>query len=463
MSTVLSRNIPDIIRVEGINFLGSGPAAKLVALDTSISLEAKAIYALICSYSGSGNTQFPCVKNIQRMLGLGNRTYYKHLGMLIAHGYLKVEQQFDETRFARNIYTIITNPACLKEIGERECDHDSVYASGIFSKGFGIISKAVMADARLSCKAKGLYFFYCTFTGAGSCAMPKREEVAHFLGISINSLTKYKKELLELNYIEDKQRISGNKFSGSDTIIVMSPKGYPTEQTTHFVCKSVDKKSTKNFESSEKPVDKGFLTCTKNCTTGNDETENIVENSVENYVENSTCTKNCTTEDFTCTKFTCTKNCTTRNTDIRNISITENSFTQYNNIITGKEERQEILEKVTLLTNWYRTDEDNKSINLFNEALTDMLFSREGTLVMKENISARDVVYKLNLLIEKNEESEDHFSFILYDLLVNSLIDYEHGCKISNVNNHLKYMQACIWTCMKLNNSRLIETLSYKL
>lgn len=421
--------LPDILRTEGINCLGSGPAAKLVALDPKLSLEAKAIYALICSYSGSGNREFPCVQNMAGMLGLGINRYYKHLRPLTERGYIKVTQQMDKTRFTRNVYTLVMDPPCIGEVTENEEDHALVKAEGLLAKGFGIVAKAVMADRRLSCRAKGLYFFYCAFAGGGNSALPSREQVEYFLGISKNSLTKYKKELLDLGYIEDRQRTVAGKFSGSDLVIVQRPLA------------------------AGKGTGERFLPCPKNRDTDGGKF------SAEQEDISLPCPKNEETEALPCPNFSCRKNGETRKTELRNTD-TFNSFSPAKTLFTTGEERGETEKKVQALTGWYRQEGDlvhNGNLWLFNEALTDLLCAKEGTTVLNTVVTAKDAAEKLESFLEKDGEED---TVILYDLVVNTLIDFEHGCRISAVKNRLKYMQACLWTCMKLRNSRLIDTLS---
>ena len=49
---------------------GYGLIPKTVMLDTNLSIEAKAIYAFLSSYSGAGNTSFPSVETIRKYLDI---------------------------------------------------------------------------------------------------------------------------------------------------------------------------------------------------------------------------------------------------------------------------------------------------------------------------------------------------------------------------------------------------------
>ena len=46
---------------------------------------------------------------------------------------------------------------------------------GVNSKGFGIISQAVMFDRDLSIPSKAIYAYFVSYTGSGRTIFPKRE------------------------------------------------------------------------------------------------------------------------------------------------------------------------------------------------------------------------------------------------------------------------------------------------
>ena len=427
-------NLPDIIRTEGINCFGSGIIPKLVMLDTDLNIVSKAIYGLLCSYSGSGNAEFPCVANITRMLGINKDTFHKGLKELKNAGYVNTEQQKSGTKFSRNIYTLISEPPKLAGfIEERGLSYDTVSASGVKAGGFGFIAKAVMADTRLSIRAKGVYLYYCSFTGAGESASPKRSDIGYYLGISKNSLAKYKKELIDLGYIETKQRTVAGKFSCSDVIITENPvKVKQNEPCTNF---SV----TVNEEGSP---------CTNSSVAGNR----------EDTTANLPCTKNSDTEtEPACPGFSDTGISGTRNNNIRN----KIDLDVFHSIREGKErkaKRSDIEKAVSLMTAWHICDCDEsgaKTVNLFVEALTDMLVSEAPLKLMKESVSPTDVAEKLLDSVVPYDD-ERYADYIIYDLLVNATVDFEHAQKAGGIKYPIKYMQSCIWTCMKLENSVLV-------
>lgn len=212
----------DKLKTTGVRYKGYGIIPKAVMLDTDLTIQAKAIYAYFSSYSGGGETAFPGRDKIVSDLKLNKDTYYKHFNMLIEHGLIIVErdQSDDSSRFSRNIYTLVSSPKKYEEI-KRE--PNQIYAKGITALGYGYIPKAVMTDPRLSIKAKGLYAYLCSFTGTGCETSPKRSDIVYHLGINVNSYTKYKKELHDLNFISEQQRHEGGKLGSVDIIVNDTP------------------------------------------------------------------------------------------------------------------------------------------------------------------------------------------------------------------------------------------------
>ena len=78
----LSSELCDELRTQGVLCRGYGILPKYPMLDETLTLEAKGIYALLCSYAGSGSTAFPGWQRIVGLLGVNKDTYYKHLRLL---------------------------------------------------------------------------------------------------------------------------------------------------------------------------------------------------------------------------------------------------------------------------------------------------------------------------------------------------------------------------------------------
>ncbi|HFD2043947.1 TPA: helix-turn-helix domain-containing protein [Clostridium perfringens] len=97
----------DEIRYEGKSILskGYGMIPKLV-MQSDISIEAKAIYAYICSFAGNGNTAFPSVEKILIELNISKDRFYKHRNKLIDKGFIKVKKNKLKGKVINNTYII---------------------------------------------------------------------------------------------------------------------------------------------------------------------------------------------------------------------------------------------------------------------------------------------------------------------------------------------------------------------
>lgn len=244
---IVYSSLADQLHIDGINFKGFGIIPKAVMLDPELALGSKTIYAYLCSFTGNGNTAFPGRDKILSDLKVNKDTYYRYLNELINTGYITVKQTHNKggmgDGFARNIYTLISCPK--KTISSSPDKEVSVITTeGLKSFGYGFIAKSVVTDQRLSFKSKGLYAFFCSFTGAGESAFPKATDIMYFLGISHNTYSKLLKELVSLNYIAVRQRIVNGNFSVNDYFIVEKPdiaavperkeKTYISTPTTNF-------------------------------------------------------------------------------------------------------------------------------------------------------------------------------------------------------------------------------------
>ena len=91
-----TKDLTDILRVEGINAKGFGMVPVLVMQDTNLSIEAKAIYAYFASLSGGGAATFPDIETITTHLCISKDRYFKHLKQLKDLGYMRAEQMTDK-------------------------------------------------------------------------------------------------------------------------------------------------------------------------------------------------------------------------------------------------------------------------------------------------------------------------------------------------------------------------------
>lgn len=98
----------DELKLEGIDADGYGKIPKIPMRDKNLSIEAKAIYAYICSYAGGGkNYSFPTVKRMCDDLCISEARLIKHRKMLIDLGYIEVvKMKSDGKNFMRNAYVL---------------------------------------------------------------------------------------------------------------------------------------------------------------------------------------------------------------------------------------------------------------------------------------------------------------------------------------------------------------------
>jgi len=96
---------------------GYGVIAKQVMQDRRLSIEAKAIYAYLCSYAGAGESAFPSVKKMCYDMQIDIKRFYKHRKQLEEHGYIEVQhRRWRETmKKANNIYQLNNHVECLEE------------------------------------------------------------------------------------------------------------------------------------------------------------------------------------------------------------------------------------------------------------------------------------------------------------------------------------------------------------
>lgn len=102
------------LKIQGINSRRFGIIPKLVTTDRSLSLQAKGLYAYLCSCAGENKTCSPLRKNICYDLCVSNDSISKYLKELIENGYISCEQIKENGKFSHNIYTINTKIQCPK-------------------------------------------------------------------------------------------------------------------------------------------------------------------------------------------------------------------------------------------------------------------------------------------------------------------------------------------------------------
>lgn len=106
----------DQVQMGNVLSEGYGIIAKKVMKDKDLSIEAKAIYAFLCSYTGKGDTAFPGVSLITGTLGISRQRYNKHREALEAKGYISVIRERKKNgTLGRNTYKINSSIPTLQK------------------------------------------------------------------------------------------------------------------------------------------------------------------------------------------------------------------------------------------------------------------------------------------------------------------------------------------------------------
>lgn len=114
---------------------------------------------------------------------------------------------------------------------------NKIKVEGIFSKGFGILSKMVMQDRELHYISKVIYSYFCSFAGNGETCFPTRSKICYDLQLSTDTFSKYLKQLVEVGYIEVEQIKENGRFSHNIYTMLTTkspcPKRTDTEDTVY--------------------------------------------------------------------------------------------------------------------------------------------------------------------------------------------------------------------------------------
>lgn len=225
MADIVSVEWADILRIEGVDAKGFGMIPKLVMIDHELSYRAKAIYAYLCSQAGSGSKAFPARSTILRSLSMCKDAFYTHFNALISAGYVSVTRVASpDGRFGKNIYTLVSNPKKLRDYTPEEGERGSrLRGQGVKAAGYGSIPRTVMTDERLTIKAKALYAYLASFSGAGDVAFPLQKDLLYHMDMGVNTYLQAMKELIALNYVEVTQRAENGRFDRCDYHIVANP------------------------------------------------------------------------------------------------------------------------------------------------------------------------------------------------------------------------------------------------
>lgn len=431
----------DQLKVEGINFKGFGILPKYVMLDPDLSIEAKTIYAYFCSFAGNGSATFPGRDKILSDLPMSKDAYYKHFRQLTDQGYITVEQQGGNSGaiYGKNIYTLVSNPKKFSEKPE-DTKHGLAYSrirfSGLKAAGFGMIPKAVMIDPRLPVKAKGVYAYFCSFTGSGNNAFPKKEKILFHLGIAEKTYYKFYKLLTELNYITAVQRHIDGRLQVNDYYLNDTPNAANAQKKTVFSCSTQDGKKQDTEKQDSKKQDTQIQDSKKQDTNKNNSNKNNV---LYNHSLNQQPAQPEQIEGARDVK--------------RDISyeVETELLKQKKLPYYFKSDPEKMIAAIHFMVEWdtffpngYKDGFEQRIYNLFVEALIEMCCA-DKPMALKGSITTyAKVIDKINQLAK----FEDYYVDIS-EFADPARENYKRAALDQDIRNPMQYMKACIWDAMQ--------------
>ena len=438
----------DQLKVEGINFKGFGILPKYVMLDPDLSIEAKTIYAYFCSFAGNGSATFPGRDKILSDLPMSKDAYYKHFRQLTDQGYITVEQQGGTSGaiYGKNIYTLVSNPKKFSEKPE-DTKHGLAYSrirfSGLKAAGFGMIPKAVMIDPRLPVKAKGVYAYFCSFTGSGNNAFPKKEKILFHLGIAEKTYYKFYKLLTELNYITAVQRHIDGRLQVNDYYLNDTPNAANAQKKTVFSCSTQDSKK----QDTELETQDG-----KKQDTEKQDTQ--IQDSKKQDTNKNNSNKNNVLYNHSLNQQPAQPEQIEGARDvIHDISyeVETELLKQKKLPYYFKSDPEKMIAAIHFMVEWdtffpngYKDGFEQRIYNLFVEALIEMCCA-DKPMALKGSITTyAKVIDKINLLAK----FEDYYVDIS-EFADPARENYKRAALDQDIRNPMQYMKACIWDAMQ--------------
>lgn len=426
----------DQLKVEGINFKGFGILPKYVMLDPDLSIEAKTIYAYFCSFAGNGSATFPGRDKILSDLPMSKDAYYKHFRQLTDQGYITVEQQGGKSGaiYGKNIYTLVSNPKKFSEKPE-DTKHGLAYSrirfSGLKAAGFGMIPKAVMIDPRLPVKAKGVYAYFCSFTGSGNNAFPKKEKILFHLGIAEKTYYKFYKLLTELNYITAVQRHIDGRLQVNDYYLNDTPNAANAQKKTVFSCSTQDSKKQDTEKQDTQIQDSKKQDTNKNSSTKNNVLYNHSLNQQPAQPEQIEGARD-VIHDISY--------------EVETELLKQKKLPYY-----FKSDPEKMIAAIHFMVEWdtffpngYKDGFEQRIYNLFVEALIEMCCA-DKPMALKGSITTyAKVIDKINQLAK----FEDYYVDIS-EFADPARENYKRAALDQDIRNPMQYMKACIWDAMQ--------------
>ena len=450
----------DQLKVEGINFKGFGILPKYVMLDPDLSIEAKTIYAYFCSFAGNGSATFPGRDKILSDLPMSKDAYYKHFRQLTDQGYITVEQQGGTSGaiYGKNIYTLVSNPKKFSEKPE-DTKHGLAYSrirfSGLKAAGFGMIPKAVMIDPRLPVKAKGVYAYFCSFTGSGNNAFPKKEKILFHLGIAEKTYYKFYKLLTELNYITAVQRHIDGRLQVNDYYLNDTPNAANAQKKTVFSCSTQDsKKQDTELEIQDGKKQDTELEIQDGKKQDTEKQDTQIQDSKKQDTNKNNSNKNNVLYNHSLNQQPAQPEQIEGARDvIRDISyeVETELLKQKKLPYYFKSDPEKMIAAIHFMVEWdtffpngYKDGFEQRIYNLFVEALIEMCCA-DKPMALKGSITTyAKVIDKINQLAK----FEDYYVDIS-EFADPARENYKRAALDQDIRNPMQYMKACIWDAMQ--------------
>ena len=399
---------------------GYGIIYKAVMQDERLSLTAKAIYAYLCSYTGSKGIVFPSRARILGELKLSKNTYYEHLNQLVELDYVVIEKR--KNFLNRNQYVINDNPSSLAT------------ENGIKSLGYGIIPKSVMANPNLTAKAKGLMAYFYALAGNGTGAFPTKKVIQKQLGISNTAYYNALHQLVENNYLTITQRKSEGKFEQNEYIITNFTNSQNKDaQSTETQNQNTNKEKENTYNA-------------QNCDNNNNISLNNNDNQSApiSQIKDTNDKKEYTLSTQNCDIQNCDNNNNNKVNNKNNISLNKYHISSsYNKVsIKAKNKSDKLIARIKELC--YYDDMMNsfadKSFKaIYNTAVTALIsLATKPFSHREEKISENDIHSLINL-----STRDDTYGLSLRDLLytvIDKFIDIKDEYTIHNITGYLKSM-----------------------
>lgn len=149
--------------MQGVLEKGYGIIPKILMLDNSINIEAKAIYGYLASYAGNGGSAFPGVDRMISDLSISRERFYKYRKQLIETGYINVKgRKDDKGRQETSLYILnsyISKPQSGKPYTEK-LQSEKPQSENTITNSNSINSNSINSNSNKSSSSTTLYSYY---------------------------------------------------------------------------------------------------------------------------------------------------------------------------------------------------------------------------------------------------------------------------------------------------------------